>query len=323
MDMQGGDEARLYQAIREASRTIVDEIGWYLPVTQTVKMRGNGRQYLYPYPPVLSLTSITNDGTALTENSDFVFMRQAWDNGPYLGLERLSDAANFSEWCLEDPDSVQMTGMFGLYSRAQATGATLSATISAAATEMTVSNGSKVSPGMDLLLDSEQMLVTGWGDPTASATTLAAALDATSSQVSLTSAAGLNTGELLRVDFEDMRLHRKKDNTGLVVRNWNNTGQAAHLIAAAVDVYRTVSIERGVNGTTAASHTSGAAVSRYMVPDNVLKLVKKMSILGMNQSRSNYAGRSGDAEQGTVYYHDLYPRWDLERLKEEYWMARV
>ena len=323
MDMQGGDEARLYQAIREASRTIVEEIGWFIPVTQTVKMRGNGRQYLYPYPPVLSLSSISNDGTALTENSDFVFMRQMWDNGPYMGLERLSDAANFSEWCYEDPDSVQLTGTFGLYSRAQSTGATLSATISAAAAEMTVSNGSKVSPGMVLLIDSEQILVTGWGDPTASATTLSAALDATSDQVALTSGSGLNTGELLRVDFEDMRLHRKKTNTGLVVRNWNNTGQVAHLIAAAVDVYRTVTIERGVNGTTAASHASGAAISRYMVPDNVLKLTKKMAILGLNQSRSNYAGRTGDAEQGTVYYHDLYPRWDLERMKEEYWMARV
>ena len=322
MDMPGGDEARLYQAIREASQTVRDEIGDFIPVTRTFKMRGNGKDYLYPFPPVLSLTSITNDDTALTENTDFVFMRQMWENGPYIGMERLSDSPNASNWCDTDPDSIVIVGETGLYSRKVATGATLSATITDTAAEMTVSNGSKVSPGMIVEIGTEKILITGWGDPTASVTTLAAALDATSDQATMTSAADLNAGETLRLDFENVRLRAKRTNLTSLTRNWNNTGQVAHLIATAVDVYRTVTIERGVNGTTAASHASGAAISRYVVPDNVFKLVKKMAVLGINQANSNYAGRSGDAEQGTVYYHDLYPRWDLERLKTEYWLAK-
>lgn len=322
-EIAGGDEARLYQAIREASNVVQEEIGYFIPVKQTGKMRGNGECYLYPFPPILSLTgSVTNDDIALVADTDFIFMRTMWANGPAIGLELLSDSPNARVWCERDPDSVQLPAFVGLYSLAQKTGATLSATINPTAESLTVSNGAKVSPGMILKAGDEQILVTGWGDPTEDVAWLAEALDSTSDEIELDDGDLVNVGETIRVDFEKMRTTARRADRFSAKRSWNNTRQSLHVVESTVDVYRTVNIERGVNGTTAAEHLSGIDLYRYMVPDNILKLTKKMAVLGLNQSNTGYAGRSGDAEQGTVYYHDLYPRWDLERLKTEYWIGR-
>lgn len=323
-EFAGTDEARLYQAIREASDVIKEELGWFIPVRQTIKMRGSGNRVIYPFPPVLSLTgSIVNDETALVENTDFIFQRAMWANGASLGIELLSNSPNAASWCADDPDSVQIPCYSGLYSRAQKTGATLAATINSTAETLTVSNGAKVSPGMVLKLDDEQVLVTGWGDPTEEVCWLFEALDSTSDELETDDGDALYIGETIRIDFEKMRLTAQRSDRFSARRGWGNTRQSLHVVESPVDVYRTVTIERGVNGTAAAEHNSGIDLYRYSVPDNVLKLTKKMAVLGMNQSNTGYAGRSGDADQGTVYYHDLYPRWDLERLKNEYWIGRL
>lgn len=321
-DIAGGDEARLYQAIREASNVIQEEIGWFIPVTQTSQMRGNGRKILYPYPPILSLTgSVVNDETTLTENTHFVFLRPSWANGPYMGMELLNESGLV--WCDEDGDDVQIPAVVGLYSRAQKTGATLSATINASAETLTVSNGSKVSPGMVLKLGDEQILVTGWDEPTEEVAWLFEALDSTSDELELDDGDLVNVGETIRIDFEKMRVTARRADRFSAKRAWNNTRQSLHVVESPVDVYRTITVERGINGTTAAEHLSGIDLYRYIVPDNILKLTKKMAVLGLNQSNTGYAGRSGDGEQGTVYYYDLYPRFDLERMKTEYWIGRL
>jgi len=83
-------------------------------------------------------------------------------------------------------------------------------------------------------------------------------------------------------------------------------------------VYRTVTVERAVNGTTAAAHLLNAAISRYMVPDDILFLTKQIATLMINKARGGYAGKSGNAESGEVYYHDVFPRYEIERIKQNY-----
>lgn len=283
-------------------------------------MRGNGQRHLYPFPPVLALTgSVTNDVTTLILNTDYAFLRQAWANGPYLGLE-LKDVSASGTWCGRNPDSVSIPARVGFYERSALLDVTVQDSTEQSISQVTlkVSNGGKVSPGMTLLIGTEQEVVTSWGDPTAQITDLNGAITSTEDVVTLVNGALVNVGEILRVDFEQMRVKDKRAHQCHVDRGWNNTGQVAHLTATDVDVYRRVNVERAVNGTIAAAHALNTAISRYMIPDDILFLTKQIATLMINKSRGGYAGKSGNAESGEVFYYDVFPRFEIERIKQNY-----
>jgi hypothetical protein len=171
---------------------------------------------------------------------------------------------------------------------------------------------------MILKIESEQQLVIGWEDPTQNVTALNGAISASDDIITVDNGTLLNVGEIMRVDFEQMRIKDKRTHQCYVDRGWNNTGQVAHLDNAEVDVYRTITVERALNGTIAAAHALNTAISRYLVPDDILFLTKQIATLMINKARGGYAGKSGNAELGEVYYHDVFPRYEMERIKANY-----
>jgi len=328
MEKPGGDEARLYDAIKTACNELQKEfgIGWFIPVTQTTKLRGSGEKWFYPNPPVLSLTgSILNDTDTLVENTDYVFMRRSWDDGPYIGVEALADG-NLSTWRDTDPDSVQIPCRAGLYERSEDTEANVADASGQTSSQPTlkVSNGGRVSPGMVLKIENEQQLVTGWGDPTTNVTTInmASGLTATDTELTVADASLVNVGEIIRLEFAQSRVadRRTSANKLLLVRGWNNTQSKAHANATQVDVYRTVNVERAINGTTAAAHALNTDIYRYLPPPDVNFLVRQIATLMINKARGNYAGKSASADGETVFYHDVFPRYEIERIKQNYWV---
>lgn len=322
----GVDEARMYQAIREASDFLQKEIGFFIPVTLTYNFNGRDKLDLFLHPPLLSVTSITNDGTALV-STDYILKPDNghWPNGPYSKLTVDPDAANLSAWADEE-DGVVIVGKWGLYQRSASASATVADTTSQSDSQTTLkaSNGAKLSPGMVLLIGTEQELVTGWGDPTTSVTTVTEAVTNTTDQLTLANAALVNVGEIIRIDFEQMRIVdiRTTGNLAAVIRGYNGTSRVAHADNTAVDVYRTVNVERGVNGTTAAAHLNGVAISRYFAPDDIQFLTKQIATLMVNKALSGYQGRTGNAELGVVFYNDAFPRYELEQIKAKYALPR-
>jgi hypothetical protein len=83
-------------------------------------------------------------------------------------------------------------------------------------------------------------------------------------------------------------------------------------------VYRKLEVVRGVNGTTAATHLISTAISRYLVPADVLFLCKEIATLMAHKAETGYAGRTGNAELGQVFYNDAFPRYDIERVRDHY-----
>lgn len=320
----GVDEARMYKAIREASDYLQKRIGWFVPVTQTLKFNGRGRALLY-VPPLLSVTSLVNEDTTLTA-SDYILKPDGgfWANGPHTQILVDPDATNLTCWVHED-DGIEITGAWGKYSLTAGTGATVADTTqqSASQTTLKVSDGAKLSPGMALLIGSEQELVTGWGDPTESVTLVNGAIAATDDTVTVDNGALINKGEMIRIDFEQMYVKDKRNHILSVVRGWNNTGRATHADNSAVDVYRTLTVERGVNGTTAAIHANGGAISRYMIPDDVNMLCKEIATLIVNKAKSGYQGRTGNNETGVVFYNDAFPRFDIEQVERNYYIPKA
>jgi hypothetical protein len=181
-----------------------------------------------------------------------------------------------------------------------------------------VADGSKLSPGMGLLIGDEQILVAGVGDPSAAITTLSVALDSASETLTPVDVLAASVGEVIRVGFEKMKIVDKNATQWLVLRGWNNTKKAAHSISDSVAVYRTFAVERGVNGTTAAAHVKETAISRYLPPDDINLLARAIASLMKKLADSAYAGRVGNAELGQVFYNDAFPRDLLEKIEANY-----
>ena len=321
----GVDEARIYQAIREASDYLQKEIGWFIPVTLTRRFDGSGRETLI-IPPLLSVTTLVNGDDTLSA-SDYILKPDDgfWPNGPYGMIHVDPDSSTLLAW-EDELDGVAITGKWGLFNRSASTSATVADTTqqSDSQTTLKVSNGSKVSPGMLLLIGSEQELVTGWSSPTDNVTTVTEPVTATADQLTLADDTLVNVGEIIRIDFEQMLIKdiRASTNLASVIRGYNGTARVAHADNAEVDAYRTVNVERGVNGTTAAAHANGTVISRYFAPDDIQFLTRQIATLMVNKALSGYQGRTGNAELGVVFYNDAFPRYELEQIKMRYALPR-
>lgn len=314
----------LMDKIMAASDYLQKEIGWFIPVTMTRTFHGLGLPYLY-LPPLLALTgNILNDDDTLV-STDFIYIPEGrwWANGPYSQLDVDPDAVNLSVW-MNEQEGVSIPGRWGLYEESESTGATVADTTQQDASQATlkVSSGAKVSPGMVLLIGTEQEHVTGWSTPTAAVTTLGAAWDAQSSEVTL-AAALLNIGEVGRVGLEQFKVLDNNGTLYYVQRGWNKTRQVSHLSAANVDVYRTVEVVRGVNGTTAATHANGASVSRYKAPSDVNYLCRQIAALMLKKAQAGFAGKTGNEDIGTVTYNNEFPMIAMKEIKGNYKIYRL
>jgi hypothetical protein len=327
-DMQtpGGDEALLYQKCRDASDYLVKEIGEFIPITDTKHVDGNQKTKL-PIPPFTTISSVVNYKTNVSITTDYTTQPEfrKWPYGPFTWLEVVPNGkifywgTGFLEGSWFDTKAIAISGHRGLYERSQDSGANVGAgNQDNVQVTLPVDNGGNVSPGMILLIDTEQELVTSWAAPIDSTTTLNGAIaNPTIQTFTLTDGTKVNIGEIIRLDFEQMKVLDKQGNSIYVARGWSRTAAVTHLTGIAAFVYRTVNVQRAINGTTIAAHTAPADILRYMVPDDILFLTKEIATLMLNKSKSGYQGRTG-GDQGVIFYNDAFPKQDVDRIKALY-----
>lgn len=325
----GVDEARMFQAIQAASDWMQKQLGRFIPVTLTYKFTGDGSTKLLIPPRLLSIESIMNDDVTLSA-SDYLLKPDHgfWANGPFGKLEFDIDIAPTLYWSAE-PNGIEIVGHWGKYERIGDTGATVQDNTqqSSSQTTLKVSNGGAISPGMVLLIGSEQESVIGWEAPTENVTAInmTSGLAAQDDVMTVDDASKVNIGEIIRLEFEQCRVKDRQLSTNklALLRGWNGTGRVLHANDVAVDVYRTVTVERSVNGSSAAVHAKDTSISRYMVPDDILLLTKEIATLSVNKAMSGYQGRTGNNDTGVIYYNDIFPRYDIETIKCSYRIPRV
>lgn len=323
LDLNGSErEEKVWPKIKAASQYLLKEIGWFLPVTAARTLQGSGKTSLFLPEGLLSVTSIVNDGDTL-ETTDYMLMpnQPLWPNGPYSWLEVDEDATTLSDWC-DDKEGVVITGKWGLYNLASDTGADVgTGGQTADATSLLATDGSKLSPGAVLYIGTEQELVTASGSPTDSTANLGAAItDVHETQITLSNASLVNTGEIIRVDLEQMKIIDRNTSTNqvYVVRGWNKTLKTTHSNSVDVYVYRTFTVERGVNGTTAAVHNAAVSIYQQLVPEDINFLARQVAGRMLKLAQSGFAGRIGDANTGESIYQFAIPRDELERIKRNY-----
>lgn len=322
LDVLGSEhEAKVYPKIEAASDFLQKEIGYFMPVTQARTLQGSGVEQLFLPQGLLSITSIVDDGNTLT-SADYMTMpnQRHWANGPYSWLEVDPDATNLSAWC-PDRDGVVITGKWGLYDLTEDTGANIgTGGQTDSATSLLSTDGSKLSPGMLVLIGTEQQLVMATGSPTDVGADLGAAItDVHETLITFDDASKVSAGEIIRVDLEKMKIldTNTSTNKAYVVRGWDKTLQATHSNDADVYVYRTYTVERGVNGTTAAAHNAAVDIYQQNVPADINQLARKIAGRMLKDALGAYAGLIGDEMTGTARYLYILPH-ELDEIKKNY-----
>ncbi len=304
-----GFDASVIEHIEAASRTVEHDVGKFIPSLETRSFKGHCG-HLSPIGPVISISKILNDDVEVTLFSLLPDV-PLWEDGPYLKV----DADVY--W----GESVEITGLWAKYSRVKALG--ISASLALAATELTVTDGSLLCPGMVLLIDAEQVLVLeGIGSvkspaPIAAVSTISVANIASEEIINVTNGAEFHAGETLQIGVEDLFIRKISGNQLYVSRGWNNTPASDQLAGAAISVYRTFLVDRGMNGTIDAEHTD-AALQRYMPPEDVNYLCRQIAGLMHKKASSGFIGRIGDATSGEGGYFSEFPPNQIDRVRLHY-----
>jgi hypothetical protein len=242
-------------------------------------------------------TAVTAGGVALSLAN--VYARP--DTGPpydHLEINRGSSAAWSS--AATSQRAISAASTFASCPIEDVAAATLAANITSSATTATISASWEIGVGSLLLCGTERMWVTNRSMLT-TAQTLQVLMDAnqSSTAVAVTTGSAFTEDEVIMLDSEKMRVDEITGNTLRVNRMWDGTALASH--AGGVTIYspRSLTVERGVLGTTAASHTLGDAVSVYRPPSLINQLNIAYAEVGFLDEASGYARTvgSGDNER--------------------------
>jgi hypothetical protein len=317
------DEAALMRHVRRASQHIDRWVGQFIPTTETRHYDGSGTEDLF-IDPCLAITTLTDDGDAITSTQYLLYPRnRQWENGPYTRVCVDPDATELGVWTAEK-DVVAINGRWGKYEETESTGATVANTtkLAAGGTSLLVANGSLISPGMVLLIESEQLVVEATGAPTDSTANTNGALAATDESVVVTDGTKVNAGEIIKIENEQMKVLSISSNTLSVMRGWGGTAKASHTTGQDVYAYRTYTVSRAANGTADSDHLNGTAISRYLPPWDVNWLAVKTAALMHQNAASKFAGKTGNAELGETYYFNVFSS-DIKEVRKNYRIVRL
>jgi hypothetical protein len=272
---------------------------------------------------VLCLTDFSSGGVAIPLNTCFLRPANKRPGFPYTKIELdRSSGSTFGGQSATPQNAIMGVGTWGFTADADPAG-TLTASVNASATDILISDASQMGVGDLLILGygrgeapfpddtlghaglirpyvGERVLVsnrqaadTGLAQSGAGCSTVSTA----DAQLQWT---GTGTapaqGEVLLLDSEQMLVQFVVDGVATVERAWNGTVLQAH-DDAEIWAYRSLYVQRGFQGTAAASWPEGTAVYRHRVPQMIRDLAIGESVNRILQETSGYSRMvgSGDA----------------------------
>jgi hypothetical protein len=168
---------------------------------------------------------------------------------------------------------------------------------STSATTITVTDGSLVGVGNQLIIDSERLIVTDRAMTTTSQT-LAGNLtaDKAVTTVPVSSGAAFAPFETILIDSERMLIVDVTGNNLTVKRGWDGSVLAVHTSGVTVYSPRLLTVVRGACGSTAATHLISAAVTRWLPPPEAQSLCIGETLNLLQQESSGFARQIGSGD---------------------------
>jgi hypothetical protein len=313
------NEAKAVSFIRAASQ-FIDKRGWFVPTTETRRFDGSGTARLW-IDPILSVTSISVNGSALQTTEYTLYPRgRHWQNGPYTSIE----LASLGRWNSLN-NSIEIAGRWGLYDETRTLPTTVIDDDMTASDPVTVLSDGRFSPGAILLVGTEQMLIESTQSLATTGEHADAAIDNSQAVITVSDASAFEVGETIRIDAEQMRITdlTTANDQLIVARGWNGSAVTSHLINAVIYAYRMFNVKRAANGTTAAAHSKGAAVTQVVPPADVNFLCRQIAALMLKKAQGGYAGKVGNAELGETFYTNEFPNDPLKKIMTNYRIVSV
>ncbi|GAB3156232.1 hypothetical protein GCM10027258_62350 [Amycolatopsis stemonae] len=207
--------------------------------------------------------------------------------------------------------AVAITGVYAGAPVDESVSGALVAPLDSSATAVTVTDSSVLGVGSLLRIDDERMAVTDKRMLSTGQTvqnTLAAQANATT--VTVTDGTAYTPGEIVLLDAERMLIIDVAGNDLIVKRAWDGTVLATHT-GSTVYAPRTLIVERGVLGTTTATHDAAAPILRWVPPALVENLAVAEALVTLGCEQAGYATqtRSGESARSvTLTIDDLRDR---------------
>lgn len=313
----GKPESYVLGKIRAASEDLLKNLGQFLPSIDILTLQAtSGHPTELLVGPLLKVTSIVNDGTTLAA-SDYVLRPDGrhWENGPYTSIE-IARGGAIGAWS-EKQAAIVITGWRGLYDEIISLGIAVSQLIGEAT--IAVSDGSLVSPGMMIKIDDEWELITTTGAASASTATLSGDLttDSGNEEFNISDGTKIKIGELIKIDFELLRVLDISGNAIQTVRGVNGSKRSTHTSGAAINVHRTFAVTRGANGSTPVAHTA-ATVYQQIPPADINYLCRQVTALMIKKAQTGYSGRGGNDDLGTGFWINEFPKNQIDKIKANY-----
>ncbi len=199
--------------------------------------------------------------------------------------------------------SISVLGSWGYSNDTKSAGTVASGLDSdATATTFVCSDSSLIDVGDTLLIESEQIFVSDVASAALGSIQLNdASVTKDVADVTITADAshGLKVGEVILLDSEKMYISSIATNDLTVIRAYDGSLVAAHSDDTAIHVFRTLTIERGVNGTTGATHANAKAISVYEPPFDIIKLCMAETLAAYQQEQAGWGRTVGPGEGAT------------------------
>ena len=244
---------------------------------------------------LLSVSALTAGGVAISA-ADY-FLEPANYGPPYTRVEvDLSSTSGFDSGSTHQR-AIAIAGVFGHCDDQEPAGL-LAEALDASETGVDVTDSAAIGVGDLIKVGSERMIVTEKTMITTGQTVQTTALTASMANVTVnvTTGSAYNIDETILIDSERMLIVDIAGNALTVKRQWDGSALAAHSVGATIYAPRTLTVTRGVLGTTAAAHDTAAAINRHLVPGLVQELCVAESLVRLLQAGSGYARTVGSGE---------------------------
>lgn len=251
-----------------------------------------GRIWLEQYELADTPTAITTENGAVSIPVANVIL-DPQDGPPYTRMDINRGTDSFWSAGTTYQRAVAVTGTFG-YSNDLVVDAALAEALDASETGVDIAASSQIGVGSILVVDSERMVVTGrqW-----LSTGQTASLTAANSAQAITVSDGTQwlAGETLLIDSERLLVVDVSGNVLTVTRAVDGSALAAHTTTT-LCAPRTLVVQRGALGTTAATHSQGTATYLFQVPGGVAELTLAWAINHLLQRQSGWSRTVGGGD---------------------------
>ncbi len=313
------EHAKIDRLIEAQSRRIETAMRrFFIPKTET-------RLYRWPRPyratptvlwldqDLLSVTTLqtkAQDSSPTTISSSDFFLEPNNLGPPYDRIEiDLSSSAAFEAG--DTPQrSISVLGSWG-YSNLTRSAGTVGSGLSSSATatsfvHIPATGEALLDVGDTLLIESEQVFISEVANAAeVNSDQINGALTADQSEVGITldtsSGARYQPGEVILVDSERMFIESISGDVLTVIRAYDGSTLAAHNTDTAIHVFRTFTIQRGVNGTTAATHADAKAIAKYEPEFEIQQLCMAEVLAAYHQESAGWGRSIGPAEAAVEF----------------------